>query len=376
MLKRIIVILLSFLLVSWLSGCSSGNTETRTSLTTPVSSSQQSSTGIIEQSDTTQPDTNDTTSQVPGEKLSEQSSTVAVTDIDQDGVSDEIEDQLTSKFAPIIKFHTEEQYLLANIPWYLDRVRMRYDVSFGFDAQLLDRGNINITNLVSQEYKGRSSGLSAEHTEFFLEQTDTSGGDELDSYRLSTRKGSGKAEWVCYAHVRLASTSHNPEMYDIQYIFFYAYNGDLLMSVAESAHEADFEHITVRVKNDLSTIDKIFYAAHDIEGRWYDYGSSPEVDNGYELSDDGRPIVYSALNSHASYPWADIWDRGNLPDDVTNEDGIEWDTLAKITNIGEKRYPLPGNSWIQYSGRWGEIGETGFTTGPFGPAYQGWWNAD
>jgi hypothetical protein len=374
--KKIIIIILASILLSWLSGCSSGNTETTTYPTTAVSSSQQSSTEKIDQPDITQPDSDDIEPPIPEETPSGEPSTVTLTDIDRDGISDEIEDQLISQFAPIVKFHTGEQYLLANIPWYLDRVRMRYDVSFGFDAQLLDHGNINVINLVSQEYKGQSSGLSAEGTNFFLEQTDTSGGDELDNYRLLTRKGSEQAEWVCYAHVRPASISDNLEMYDIQYIFFYAYNGDLLVSVAESAHEADFEHITVRVKDDLSTIDKIFYAAHDIEGRWYDYQSSPEADNGYELSDDGRPIVYAALNSHASYPWADIWDRGNLPDDVTNENGIEWNTLGRVINTGEKQYPFQGNGWIQYSGRWGEIGETGFTTGPFGPAYQGWWNAD
>jgi hypothetical protein len=369
--KRIIIILLSFLLISWLLGCSSENAETTTSPITAVSSSQQSSTEKI-----VQPDTNDIEAIIPEETSSEQASTVTCTDIDHDGISDEVEDQLISKFAPIVKFHSDEQYLLANIPWYLNRVRMRYDVSFGFDAQLLDHGEINISNLTSQECKGQFSGLSVEGTNFFLEQTDTSGGDDLDSYRLSTRNGSEIAEWVCYAHVRPASTSDNFEMYDIQYIFFYAYNGDLLVSVAESAHEADFEHITVRVKDDLSTIDKIFYAAHDIEGRWYEYRSSPEADNGYELSDDGRPIVYSSLNSHASYPWADIWDRDNLPDDITGEGGIVWDTVGKVINAGEKQYPMQNNDWIQYSGRWGEIGETGFTTGPFGPAYQGWWNTD
>ena len=45
-------------------------------------------------------------------------------------------------------------------------------------------------------------------------------------------------------------------------------------------------------------------------------------------------------------------------------------------NLGEILYPVVGMVWIQYSGRWGEVGEVGWTTSPYGPAYQDWWNED
>jgi hypothetical protein len=315
-------------------------------------------------------------SHAPNEGESTFSSTVDLTDRDHDGVTDALEDQAITKFAPIIKFHINEKYLLANIPWYLRRVRMRFDVSHGFDDQLIDKENLTMANLLSLQHKGQLSGLSAKGSDFFLEQTDAVGGDDLDNYRLDTRKGTAQTTWVIYAHVRPVPVQTLTVVYDIQYIFFFAYNSDMLKTVAESAHEADFEHITVRIEGDLGSIHKIYYSAHDAEGKWYDIESRAGAFDGYELSNSGRPIVYCAINSHASYPWSGIWSRNNLPDDETGDNGIEWDCQNSVVNVGEKQYPTEGNEWIQYSGRWGELGEIGFTKGPYGPAYQPWWNCD
>jgi len=252
-------------------------------------------------------------------------------------------------------------------------VRMRFDVEHGLDDQLLDKGKVNADSLITQANEGQVSGLSATPTAFFLEQADAGGGDKDDAYKLETRKGCTPNGWICYAHVRPAA--NHPDMYDVQYIFFYAYNGDMLASAAESAHEADVEHVTVRVAKDGQILPRIYYAAHDGEGRWYERG----VD-GYSVNPEGRPIVYSAVNSHASYPWARRTEREirgvPLPSDETRDGGIEWDCRRNLVNVGEKRHPIPGMQWLQYSGRWGETGKMPFTSGPFGPAYQDWWAAD
>ena len=297
-----------------------------------------------------------------------------VIDKDRDGISDQTEQELAVKFAPIVMLHPTDPYRPSNILWYLERVRLRYDVSFGLDDQLLGKGQVNITSLLSQSDRGESSGLSADSTNFFLEQTDVIGGDNLDAYRTQTRAGTAASDWICYIHVRPAPGVGG--MIDLQYIFFYPYNGDLLPGdQLESAHEADFEHITVRVNGDGVTIYKIFYSAHGNDGKWYDQASAVGAPDGYSLSD-GRPVVYSAVDSHASYPWEGTWVRNNLPDDYTSSGGPSWDTVASVSNVGEKAYPAAGAEWIQYSGHWGEIGSVIFTTGPYGPAYQGWWGED
>ena len=294
-------------------------------------------------------------------------------DMDMDNVSDEVEKTLIHRFAPEIKLHPNEQYLPAEIQWYLPRVRMLFDVSFGFDHQILDKGVLNVGNLLSQKDGDQVSSLTENSSDFFLEQTDVNGEDQLDSYRQETRKGSSSSDWTCYAHVRQAPGS---DSYDVQYIFFYAYNGSLFEEPVETAHEADFEHITVRVGKDLQTIVQIYYSAHDNEGRWYQKQTSAGVKNGYSLTPDGRPIVFAAINSHASYPYEGKWNRNNLPDDEASENGLVWDSINRVVNLGEKQHPAIGMQWVQYSGHWGEIGNASWTTGPYGPAYQGWWNAD
>ena len=298
-------------------------------------------------------------------------------DLDKDGIDDEIEDRLIKRFAPVVRFHVNEQYLPINVDWFLPRVRMRFDVNLGFDKQLLDKGQVDSASLISQETNNQISGLSAEPTNFFLEQTDISGGDKLDPYRVGTRIGPGESGWACYAHVKPVSTGVHYGLYDIQYIFFYAYNGDLLTGSADSAHEADVEHITVRIEKDINTVHQIYFAAHNNEGKWYSPRATDSSPDGYSITGDGRPIVYSALGSHASYPSAGVKDRGILlPADKTGEGGLEWDCLPNVINLGEKSYPRQGMEWIQYSGRWGEIGAVGYTSGPYGPAYQDWWNSD
>jgi hypothetical protein len=295
-------------------------------------------------------------------------------DNDRDGIDDLVENQIIKKFAPLVKINPEEQYLPANIPWFLSRVRMRFDISLGLDKQVLNKGEVNLSNLTTQSYNNIPSGLSPNPTNFFLEATDIAGGGSLDDYRKKTRAGVTSLEWVCYARVHYSPG--NSGNYDIQYIFYYPYNGDMVSGPLNTAHESDFEHITVRVKQDQKTISQVYYAAHDNEGKWYNLQIPAEGLSGYSVTTEGRLLVYAALNSHASYPWAGKWTRNNLPDDHAAGDGPIWDCQQSVQNLGEKEYPAKDMQWIQYSGHWGEVGTQSFTTGPVGPAYQQWWYSD
>src|SRR4030042_323585 len=68
-------------------------------------------------------------------------------DNDADGISDRIEDELAERFAPVVKLHPGEQYLPADIIWYLPRVRMRFDVNLRSDDHLLKKGEVNLSSL-------------------------------------------------------------------------------------------------------------------------------------------------------------------------------------------------------------------------------------
>ena len=96
----------------------------------------------------------------------------------------------------------------------------------------------------------------------------------------------------------------------IEYYFFYGTNGCQGFSAGTGTiftpgnrnfdwcsfamHQADWEHITVELAPDQRSIERVMYATHSNQGRWY----GPQ-----ELSFVGsHPVVYSAFNSHASYP--------------------------------------------------------------------------
>jgi len=299
-------------------------------------------------------------------------------DADGDGLDDAFEDELISRFAPVVKLYPDDEYRPASVEWYLARVRMRYDHAGCEDCQILDLGSVNLTTLLAQAHEEKTAVLcthngnyhysrsgapdESHRTDFFLQIPNNA--DEE-----TTRRGSLAAA-KCYAHARKAPIIHHPSFIDVQYWFFYPYNGPI-DSTDLFAHEGDWEHITVRVDEDGQTIHRIYFAAHDNEGRWYDQGSPG---TGYSLSGT-HPVVYSARHSHASYPWAGKWARVGLPDDHTAE-GPVWDTLNSVLNLGEGDLPKTGREWVQYTGHWGEIGGVGFTTGPYGPAFQGSWSAD
>ena len=126
------------------TGCQSENS--KTSAVSPSISPSITSSIISPSSTKTSP----TTSPTQTTALPTASSTTA-TDFDKDGISDAVEDELIRKFAPVVRLHKDEQYLPANVPWYLERVRLRFDVRLGFDDQLLDKGKVNLTSLISQK---------------------------------------------------------------------------------------------------------------------------------------------------------------------------------------------------------------------------------
>jgi len=99
------------------------------------------------------------------------------------------------------------------------------------------------------------------------------------------------------------------EYWDITYNIFYEYNGataDIccipLQTTAPSAgfHEADQEHVTMRIKKETQELVACFMSSHrELEGEWRYRGKMEE-----ELGPGGavHPKVYVALNSHSNYP--------------------------------------------------------------------------
>ena len=48
-------------------------------------------------------------------------------------------------------------------------------------------------------------------------------------------------------------------------------------------------------------------------------------------------------------------------------------TGTKLVQLGEKAKPTAAGKFIQYGGRWGQIGKFEGTSGPTGPAFKARW---
>ena len=308
---------------------------------------------------------------------------------------------LADKFCPRVYLCTEEvhgnkeQFLPSSIEWYLEQCILK-------DTN----GDKTLTNSPTLaklgEYKQKTAFLTPKNHPKHKNDNMTYRGD------LSTAK--------MYVHFR----STLDASLDIQYWFFYPYNGDLdirlfgdyqnlgninipLINVPNGSHEGDWEHITVRVSNwqgdvNQASISGVYYAAHgSSEGDWKIPGT-----NQFDTHQETHPIVYSAWHSHASY--SDTKDNGvklrtdidnNLYQDIRNipllkeaglvdfvsSEGKPWgpldkrgNSVAEIICVDPDLYQNSENpqldaAWLEFTGLWGN-------DGPRTPPSQSYWRAD
>ena len=141
----------------------------------------------------------------------------------------------------------------------------------------------------------------------------------------------------------------------LQYWFFYYNNPKSYTPLQLREHEGDWEMIQIRLSNG-APIDAV-YAQHEYAERcsW----------NKVELNADGRPVVYVADGSHASYLRADDYDVYHLGLDV-GDDHADGGMPAFTPELVDVTVTPP--RWLGWPGRWGAQGNS-----PRGPAFQSKW---
>lgn len=305
----------------------------------------------------------------------------AAVDYDHDGLDDAVEQQLALRHAPVVYLHPSEWNYPTNVDWFLDRARMRFHhtctggaLCCG-DHQLLDYGQPDQQNLIAQAHGKRDWSLfqGCHHQNTQYSDRDY---DEDHCFFLQLRDGdhSGSLypfDWKVYVHAYPNTLGG----VNLQYWFFYAYN-DGWVTVN---HEGDWENIVVELDANDNVVDVLF-AQHNSA---YDAVSPANV----TWFQGTHPVITSSLGSHASYESFDSCDNWQ-------EHGCSWGFQERrwftwsggrpagepgyqgggLVMVGEKSYPLNGQTFLRYSGRWGEIGEFDGTSGPRGPAYQDKWN--
>lgn len=308
----------------------------------------------------------------------------AAQDADGDGIDDAYEMVLAEMFAPHLKLHPSEIYRPSTVEWYLFRLYDDGSGNGGLRFHHIDcsdhpiLGQPSAVQLVSQQHTTTQSILCTHSGSVIYSGNavpyDPSVNDGFflqipnDPTDLTVRAGMpAPTDWRAYVHVEESKT--HPDHYNIQYHWFYPYNGPYQGGPA-GAHEGDWEHVTLRVKADTLALSAAHFSAHGSIGSWYP-ASSVEM-----LS--GRPVVYSAWNSHASYPSAGTWPYAFFFSDVTASGGLTQDFSGRLVPLDELWKPKPGQEWLRYGGRWGEIGFGGAPdgTGPSGPALQPYWKLE
>jgi hypothetical protein len=297
------------------------------------------------------------------------------TDNDQDGIGDALERHLMERFGPELRLPPAniDWTRPANVDWYLPQMKMRFDHAGCPDdsENLLDVGNIDFDNLSQQTHYTKAGGTglcrhndgaddlresSKRALEFFLE----AGNNDAVHKGIPDERAS---EWRAYIQVRPSSyvtADGRAAAYDLQVWDFFPYNDN----IGGANHEADWEHMTISISSDLAVVS-VFYATHN-EGH--------RVDDLTKLQWTGEHVVgYVADGSHATYE-----SPGDHPGPVVADHcydgGPVWNTWENFANLGQLGHILDGQTWAAYGGRWGEVGETDFTSGPVGPMFNGKWD--
>lgn len=159
---------------------------------------------------------------------------------------------------------------------------------------------------------------------------------------------------------------HGEGTVDAYYMFFYNFNyGLTVLGQLFGNHVGDWEHVMIRFVN--STPSTMFYSAHDA-GNTYTFSTLSKLGN--------RPIVYSAIGSHANYAFPGTHTRniGPLMINDYSSAGPLWDPIgnAYYYTYQPSTGPSTGydrastgsitainnapSAWLDFLGNWGDRG--------------------
>ncbi|KAK9812839.1 hypothetical protein WJX72_004577 [[Myrmecia] bisecta] len=296
--------------------------------------------------------------------------------------------QVVAANTPVFLLHPRERHFPCSVEWFLERAELLL-VRKGWRRQVLQ--------VLEPFGKLSPAALKAAQDSFATHQQEVQRQErrrkrkQPNSFmmlRLGEAYRAGQADCIndvpVYAHVKeVVDPLGRRDSIEINYMKFLAYNGYYKVFntfyVGElGAHDADWEHITVRLSPDASRVLGIYYSAHrHYDGVWLSASSIPREPN-------GRPIVYTALNGHGAY-----WFPGFVPrlflafNDLTSDQGPVWDakrcvlvTQGKLPQVVSRGTSLDGSSyssglerssmssvevvsdpsaadWLAFEGRWG-----------------------
>ncbi|XP_024989136.1 uncharacterized protein LOC112523682 [Cynara cardunculus var. scolymus] len=244
---------------------------------------------------------------------------------------------LIQTYSPVVHFHPSEPYLPSSVDWFFQNGALVYHKG--------DESNPNPIN---------PSGSN-------LPQ----GGSNDDTYWLDLPKD-GSKERVKKGDLQDANAYfHIKPMYgglftDIAIWLFYPFNGAsrakvefINISLGKiGEHVSDWEHVTLRISNFNGELDSMFFAQHS----WGTWLSASVL----EYSNGNKPVVYSSLNGHSSYPKPGLVLIGPIGDNIglrddTAKGGKVMDTGVGATVVAAEYLgsAVVEPPWLNYFRKWG-----------------------
>ncbi|CAA3010116.1 Hypothetical predicted protein [Olea europaea subsp. europaea] len=243
---------------------------------------------------------------------------------------------LIQAYSPHIYFHPDENYFPSSVTWFFENGALLYmkgqeskPIAINNTGSNLPQGGENdyaywIDLPISNEEKER-----------------VKKGDLQDAY--------------AYLHVK---PMFGATFTDIAIWTFYPFNGPAKAKVEFfnvslgkiGEHIGDWEHVTLRISNFNGELKGVYFAQHS-KGVWVD-ASELEFESG------NKPVAYSSLHGHASYPKPGLVLQGNGHIGIRNDTAkgkIFMDTGKKFSVVNADYlgsvYEEP--PWLNYKRKWG-----------------------
>lgn len=258
-------------------------------------------------------------------------------DSDNDGIPDQKETELASRYEPVLHFVSEEEFFPTDPSYHLDNSEL-YTITM--DTAELVESSPNVSSI--DQYTTEN---------FFLNNT-------LGSYEAIAQDY--KQNRMDYGDKIYAHVTTEGQYTIVQYWFFYAYNPGSL-----NQHQGDWEMIQIILDSTETPVSAVYSKHHSGEiAQWQDV----------EKLDGTHPRVYVALGSHANYFRYYQGKLGLESDTVGNDFTLNPEDIETIVlgEMGGENHPESQN-WLDFGGRWGNWPElvdvyTG-SAGPSGPGH-------
>ena len=261
---------------------------------------------------------------------------------------------MVKRFGPLVKLSKGDKYLPSSVPWYVRKTAL---MEADGKTVIKPKGSVTAQDLA--QYSDKKYRLDPDGNKT------TYAGEPLVG---------GKVTSPVYVNY-VVLDDNNAVM---QSIFFYPFNGVTpylkLLKFSEGwfidtlgDHEGDVENVDIYIKrkNGKLEVEKAFFAKHG-------YASAYANKKGLDF-EGTHPIVYSALDGHASYPNAQAI---NKYADKADGKGPRWEGW-KNYEILDWENPSKEQEWIKYKGKWGvnkdiNSKSKGTKDGPGGTLGSGW----